>query len=121
MRIKFLSLAFIFAVICLLSSLTSADAQTDEPSVRVSVDRKTILIGERIRYSIEVAAGPDAEVEFPKLEGDRIGAFEIKDSGLRAKKNFFGKRTFSRWYEITAYSIGKQNIPPLEIRYKIEA
>lgn len=95
----------ITTITCLVASLAVAAAQKDAPAVHVSVDKTTIHIGDRIRYAVNVKAPKGMEVEFPKFESGRIGVFEIKDSG----------RT---WCILTAYSVGKHTIPPIDIKYR---
>lgn len=108
----------IFIVLALLFVSAYATAM-EEPSLRSYVDRNSIRIGDRIKYTIEASAGPNMEIAFTKFETNHIGDFEIKDSGERVKKGLFGKRvTIYKWYSITDYSAGRHAIPAAEIQYK---
>ncbi|MFH0764689.1 MAG: BatD family protein [Candidatus Omnitrophota bacterium] len=95
-----------------------AYAKDDAPRLRVRADKKTIFIGDRIRYEIEASSPEGLEILMPSFKNDKIGDFEIKDSGQEKKTGFFGKRSISNWYSITIYSPGKQVIPQAEVRYR---
>lgn len=112
-KIISLILLFAFALFC-----ESVYAKENAPTVRTSVDRKTILIGDRIKYSISASCGKSMDISFPGFQDDKIGDFEVKESGRVTKKGFFDTRTITNWYSITAYSVGKHSIPEAEIRYR---
>lgn len=76
-----------------------------EPIIRAYVDKKSIFIGDRIRYTIKIEAKKKFEVEFPKFKDNKIGEFEIKDAG-------------KSWFDVAIYTVGKHRIPPLEIKYR---
>ncbi len=80
-------------------------AESDKLIARASIDKKTVNIGDRIRYSIDVRARKGTEVEFPRFENGKIGEFEIKDSG-------------KGWHDLAVYSAGRHLIPPIEVRYR---
>jgi len=104
-----------------LASNVWAAAQNDGVSVRASADKKAVFIGERVRYTIDVTSRSELQVELPRFKDAKIGEYEIKDSGRRDAKGFFGGRTYSRWYILAGYSVGKHPIPALEVRYKFKA
>lgn len=106
---------FIFLLIIPASMAASAD---DGVSVRASIDKNTILIGDRIRYVIEVGSKSDIDIVFPVFPDYRIGEFEIKDSGSRVEKHLFANSTITKWYHITTYSVGRRIVPAVEVRYK---
>jgi len=95
-------------------------AHADEGGVKIhaSIDKKTVLIGDKIRYAIEVGSKGDIDIGFPAFPDYNIGEFEIKDSGSNIKRHLFGGRTFSKWYSLAAYSVGRHVIPAAEVRYK---
>ena len=105
-------------VACLLSVAASAAAAKDDLHVHSSVDRKSILIGDRIKYNIQVKGPAGFEVQMPVFQDGSIGEFEIKDSAERAKNGFFGRRTIENWYYITTYSVGKKTIPQAEVKFR---
>lgn len=109
--------SFYIASLLLISSCALA-AEKDPLSLRSDVNRKTIYIGDRIRYSVEAAASEKFEVKFPDFKDGKIGDFEIKDDGKSEKTSLFAKRTYSNWYSITAYAVGKHVIPEIAVRYR---
>lgn len=108
----------VFVLAFLVIATFAYAAEKEAVSVRAEVDRKTIYIGDRIRYSVEVVADKKVDVEFPKYADDRIGDFEIKDSGKSKRVSIFAKKIYSNWYSITAYSIGKHAIPEFAVKYR---
>ncbi|MBN1526235.1 MAG: hypothetical protein JW919_01440 [Candidatus Omnitrophica bacterium] len=110
----------IFAACLLLATLSAVAVAAPEsaPAIRVDVNKKSVLIGDRVRYTIRVKAKAGTQVLFPKFAENRIGDFEIKDSGRASKKSVFGALVQSRWYDIAAYATGAHLIPPQEIKYK---
>lgn len=90
----------------------------DDISVRSYVDRKTIFIGDVIKYTLEVKADKSTELSFPDFKDGKIDEFEIKDVYAAVTKSFFGKNTVTKSYRITCYSTGLQIIPAVEIKYK---
>jgi len=110
----------IFILIFLLTAMVcaAADAKDEGPAVAASVDRRTIHIGDRIKYTLEVAAEENTELQLPRFPDDKIGDFEIKDFGSAVKKSIFGRQTESAWYYITSYGVGKHTIPEAVIRYR---
>ncbi len=87
-------------------------------SVKVSaeVDKSSINIGDKIRYTITVSADKDIDIEFPQF-GENLAGFAIIDFGSK-KKGFWGKKTLSQWYLLDTYVTGKYTIPASTIRYK---
>lgn len=113
-RLKIISLAILLT--CLHAGLCFAG--DDMPRLRATVDRKTIFIGDRIRYAIEANYDEGCNIVMPVFKDDKIGNFEIKDSGRINRRGLFGRSFTSNWYSITSYSIGKQTIPQAEIKYR---
>lgn len=96
----------IFSVIIILSMVSFGCAGKESARyIKASIDKKRILIGDRIRYKVEAVSGGGLEIELPKFKDGKIGECEIKDSG-------------KDWFEITSYYIGKRKIPPVEIKYR---
>lgn len=110
----------VLTIIFLLSAVSCAAAAANNEglSVAASVDRRTIHIGDRIKYTLETSVGAKTELQFPDFANDKIGDFEIKDSGSAINKNIFGKHARTDWYYITSYDVGKHTIPEAEIRYR---
>ena len=85
-------------------------------SVEARLSKTTALIGDRIRYSIEVVSSRGITPQVPDME-DELSEFEVLDKGTAVKK-FLGKTYFSKWYDITVYYAGIFTIPGVEINYK---
>jgi hypothetical protein len=104
---------FLAAFIC-----GAAFAGPAEPSIRTTVDRRVILIGQRILFKVIVGVPKGIEVEMPRFKDDKAGDFEIKDSGSKIEKSFFGGTRIINWYAITAYETGKFKTPIASVRFK---
>lgn len=106
-------------IVCMLTVFcASTYAAGPDVSAQGSVNKSTILIGDRIRFLIDVKYRKGVQVSPPVFKGDRIGSLEIKDSGRKTKEGFFGAREDIYWYSITSYDLGKHAIPQVEIKYK---
>ena len=93
-------------------------AADDGISAQALVDRATVLIGDRVKLSVEVRYRAGIEINFPEFKENKIGDFQIKDSGKELKKGLFGADLLQRWYTIAAYTLGKHEVPQIEIKYK---
>ena len=109
---------FFLIVFLGISALAMAE-EAPEPSIKASINRKRIFVGDRIRYRAEIVSAGDLEIEFPQLNDfTRIGDCEIKDHGRSIKKSIFGKRSYVNWLDITSYYVGKRMVPSIEIKYR---
>ena len=111
-RILFLATAVLFTANMVFA------ADEDIPSIKTTVSRQRILIGDRIRYKAEILSKLDLEFEFPKFKNNKIDECEIKDSGKEARTFLFGRHSYVFWLDVTSYYIGKRKIPPIEIKYR---
>ncbi len=109
------SLIIFFIITALCGSVYAAG---DDISAHGSVNRSTILVGDRIKFLIDVKYRKGTQVSPPVFKDDRIGSLEIKDSGRKIKEGFFGARENIYWYSITSYELGKHTVPQVEIKYK---
>ena len=64
------------ALLLLVSSL--ALAQQDRISVESKLDKQSITIGDRVKYTVIITADTTLSVDSLAI-GDNLGAFEIKD------------------------------------------
>ena len=112
------AISFLAAGLLLLSVCACAHAGDDGVSAQASADRAIVLIGDRIRLEVDVRYRSGVKIDFPAFKDDRIGDFEIKDSGGEVRKGLFGGMLMKRWYYIAAYSVGKHEVPPIEIKYR---
>ena len=109
----FVTTGFILSFFCAV-----AHAGDDGVSAQASVDRAVVLIGDRVRLDVDVKYRAGTQIDFPAFKDGRIGDFEIKDSGSELRKGMFEGFSFRRWYYIAEYSVGKHEIPPIDIRYR---
>jgi len=84
--------------------------------VRAAINRRSALVGDRIRYSIKIITDTNIDVDIPEVL-DRLDGFEVLDEGL-TKKKFLGKNIVVKWYLLTLYQPGDYVIPGLEIAYR---
>lgn len=108
---------------CGLAVFTSSAESAGKGGIKISasVDRRSIYIGDRIRYLVEVLAPKDTLLQFPQFKDYRIGEFEIKDSGSSVKPKIFGRVLYKRSYLITTYTVGKKVIPEYEVKWKAKS
>ncbi|MEK6564152.1 MAG: hypothetical protein AABZ65_03890 [Candidatus Omnitrophota bacterium] len=105
--------------ICSVSFVSWASpAAKPDPEVTVTavLDKTSVAIGDKIRYSLVVSAKNDIEVEFPDFEGN-LGNFNLKDFGS-GRKVFWGRQKITRWYVLDTYVIGKQALPKALVKYR---
>lgn len=114
---RYFKILFLAAAVLLTVNMAFA-VDEDIPSIKTTVSRQRILIGDRIRYNAEIFSRLDLEFEFPKFKDNKIEECEIKDSGKEIRASLFGGRSYIFWLDITSYHIGKRTIPPIEIKYR---
>jgi hypothetical protein len=86
--------------------------------VRAEINKPTIHIGERVRYTIIVDSDPSVEVTMPTF-GERLGAFAIKDFGADGPKTSEGNRVRrTQWYLLDTFLLGGYPIPPARVLYR---
>ncbi len=109
----------------------SADKKTDEaknnplPTVLpgeaeiiAHVDKSTISIGEKIKYTIEVISNKNTEISFPVYTAS-MGGFAVKDFGEEGpKKAGPDKVKRTNWYLLDTYTVGPYVIPPQPVILK---
>lgn len=111
-----LTVFFINGVIC---PAAESDGKGKSLPVKVSaaVDKPSILIGDKITYTIMVRAKKDIEVEFPEILPEDLAGFSIKDHGS-SQKGLFGLTTFKHWYLLDTYASGTHTIGQKAIKYR---
>lgn len=108
----------LFLMMFLAISTFATAEEESAPSIRASISRKRIFVGDRIRHKTEIVSKKNLEIEFPQFKDSKIGDCEIKDSGKSVKRSVFGKSSYINWMDITSYYVGKRTIPPIEIKYR---
>ncbi|GEM_PF-680343 len=82
------------------------------------VDKSTITIGEKIKYTIEVISNKDTEISFPVYTAS-MGGFAVKDFGEEGpKKAGPDKVKRTNWYLLDTYTVGPYVIPPQPVVLK---
>ncbi len=104
-------------ILLLVYSLTKAEEQPI--SVQSKVDKSTITIGDRIRYSLTIQFNPKIKL-LPWDVGTHLGEFEIKDLKIYPEQKSQKKVTNKTDYIITCFNTGKFVIPPRAIIYQDE-
>ncbi len=108
----------LFLTVFLMISVFAMAKENTAPSIKASISRKRIFIGDRIRYRTEIVSKEDLEIEFPQFKDSKIGDCEIKDSGRSVERSIFGKSSYINWLDITSYYVGKRTVPPIEVKYR---
>ena len=85
-------------------------------AVKAEIDKQSVSIGDKIKYTIEAKTGKDVEVKFPDF-GENLAEFAIRDFGS-SKGGFFGSRTLTQWYVLDVYETGKFTIHEELIKYR---
>ncbi len=106
---------FLFAFSAQVIAGVSAD-NTLPLLIKVSVDTPALHIGEKVRYTIEVKAEKEIEVEFPSF-AENLAEFAVRDFGS-SESGLWGDRTRTRWYLLDIYETGKFTIPAVIIKYR---
>lgn len=116
---KYFKGLFFTTVVLLITNIAAFALDEDRPSIKTSINRKRILIGDRIRYKVQIFSKLDLEIEFPKFKDNKLDECEIKDSGKEIMRSLFGGVSdYINWLDITSYYIGKRKVPPIEIKYR---
>jgi len=108
----------LFLTIFLMIYAFPAAAEENAPSVKASISKKRIFVGDRIRFKTEIISRYDLEIDFPQFKDSKLGDCEIKDSGRSVKRLIFGKAYYINWLDITSYYVGKRIVPSIEIKYR---
>ncbi len=86
----------------------------DKPVVlKRELNKKSILIGESLIYTLSIKAPSHIQIEFPQLKD--LGDFEVRDFSLKEK--VFKDKIYRGIYTLTAYSWGEKTIGSLRIGY----
>jgi hypothetical protein len=109
---RFSQLALVF----LISLATALHAQ-DKISVESTIDKQTITIGDRITYTVKISSDTSLVVDSLTV-GTNLGSFEVKDYKPRQSAVKNGTRTSTESFEITTFTTGDYQIPPVIIHYR---
>lgn len=100
-----------------IPAVTAGETDGHPPvAVKAVIDKSSISIGDKIKYTLEVKTKDDIEVKFPEF-GENMAGFAIRDYGS-SKGGFFSSRTMTQWYVLDIYETGKFTIPAAVIKYR---
>jgi len=117
-KIAVVSVISIFLSLSVFLRSPQAEEIKKENSITAvaKIDKDSVLIGDKLKYTVEVEAGKDVEVEFPSFD-ESFADFTIRDFGS-SQKIFFGKKKLIRWYLLDTYTTGEYAIPEAVIKYR---
>ena len=87
-----------------------------EVIVSAEVDHETITVGDRIVYTVRAEHDKDLVVDFPQL-GSTWGDFEVLSQRPLRPSTSQGRVITGKEYVITAFTVGEQTTPPLQVIY----
>jgi hypothetical protein len=100
------------------SPAASASPAASPVEIRGSVGTDPITIGQRFRYTIEVAAPTGVEILLAQPT-ERLGDFDIVDFGDVPTAERDGKTVITRWFELVGYEPGYHLIDSPPVRYRL--
>ncbi|MCM8780416.1 MAG: hypothetical protein NC908_00615 [Candidatus Omnitrophica bacterium] len=111
--------ALILLGIALLTSATAftKDLKEHDIEANATVDKDSILIGDKFRYCLVVKTRKNMEVELPQVLLQDLSIFAVRDFGT-SQKEFLGKKIIKRWYLLDTYASGEHTIPAPVIKYR---
>ena len=80
------------------------------------VNRHSVTIGDKIRYTIVVKFPRDVEIKFPRFVGN-LGGFAVRDFGV-SKRNWLFFKVYKKWYILDTYTSGDYTIPAAVVKYR---
>jgi len=94
-------------------------AAADSVSIKSSVDKPRITIGDKITYSLSVIHDAKLNVKLPDIASS-LASFEIKDYETDKPKRKGGKLIRSYSYVITTFTTGEYRIEPSTVTFTNE-
>ena len=85
-------------------------------AIKTEIDKHSIAIGDKIKYTIAVSCAKNIEVEFPDF-GKNLENFAIKDFGS-SRRFSLRKQSIKNWYLLDTYVTGESIIPKAVIKYR---
>ncbi|MCC6765565.1 MAG: hypothetical protein IT293_12970 [Deltaproteobacteria bacterium] len=113
--------------------LCAVAARADEPSpapapspsappspvtVHGAIEKGEVTIGQRFRYTVEVAAPTGVEILLAQPT-ERLGDFDIVDFGDAKPVERDGRTVLTRWFELVGYATGHFLVPSPPVRYRL--
>jgi len=91
--------------------ITSGSLGQSIPYVKAGVDRNQIVIGEPIKWKLEIQVQPGTNPSFPPI--DTIPHFDILDKGKTDSNFLTDLVTYTQILTITSFDSGSRMIPPV--------
>lgn len=104
--------SYIVSLLIVITAFSPAYAQ-ETPMVKASVDKKQILIGEPVRFSIDVHSPMVSGNQLPQL--DSISHFEIIEKANRDSVISANGASYHLEWKLTSFDSGTHMIPPLSV------
>ena len=81
------------------------------------VDLTQVTVGDLIRFTLTVTAGPGVEVDLPVADPD-LGKFEVLGHEVGGPVEEEGNRIWTVAYTLALYETGSFEIPPVAVGYR---
>jgi hypothetical protein len=129
MRRRRRAIATAAAALAVLATLARADTPAPSPpasaspapapvQVHASVEKGPLTIGQRFRYTVEVAAPKDVEIMMAQPT-ERLGDFDIVDFGDAPAVERDGKTVITRWFALVGWDVGDHLVASPPVRYRL--
>lgn len=86
-------------------------------SVNASLDRESILLGDRVSLTVTVLHTPDGRIVWPQPEEGRFGPFEVLDEQLLDPAQEDGRIVSRKRWMLTAFELGQLTLPSLQVHW----
>jgi len=107
-----------FLLISLFLILFSSYLYADSPiSVKASINKAFITIGDRVEFRVEIKYSPEIDIIGP-ISDNKLRFFEIKKTKDIPPRKEGSEVIEGKIFEITSYSLGEYVIDPIKIRFK---
>jgi len=116
--------AVLVATMCARAeTLAPSPAATSSPApapvdVHARVEDGNLTIGQRFRYTIEVAAPATVEILLAQPT-EHLGDFDIVDFGDAPTITRDGKTVITRWFQLVGYAVGDHLVTSPPVRYRL--
>jgi len=119
MKRKFLLITFLILLLNRFTTLVIPGcvyAEENSPSIKVSVDKNKIDIGDIVHYQIRLNIPKGIAVKNYPEKTDRLGDFTVKNFTKSKAKGKSNELVFD--YAITLFKTGKHSIPGYNLEYR---
>ncbi|MEK6645175.1 MAG: BatD family protein [Candidatus Firestonebacteria bacterium] len=106
---------YIIAILILFIN-TTLFAKDEPVTIKASVDKSKITIGDRFNYKVIIEAKKGLSVTLPDIPST-LTSFEIKDYRIDGPKKKWSKVVTKHSYLLTTFTTGEYKIPALTVEY----